>query len=1391
MISKKTVGFGILIIILYWIIESLIHLVLFSNNNNLIQEIFISNTREFLMRLIVITLLILTLIYFQNYYTTTLNTKLRITEEKYQNFIQNFQGIAFQGYPDFSVAFFHGNVKEITGYTEEDFLSRSIKWDSLIHPNDFKRVKEKILEFNKSGRKSNTIEHRIITKDGTIKWILSNYQRFYDTTEKKDGVRGILLDVTELRKAEQMVRLSEERYRELVENANCIIIRTDRNGKILFLNEYGESFFGDFNEKLVERYEFSTIVSKMETLGPNFEKMVKDVFQYPERYKYIDNENITKNGKKVWVSWTNKAIKSRNGDFIGILSVGNDITERKVAEQKLKEREGELKNLEHIINHSPAVVFLWRNAEGWPVDFVSDNVRQFGFEPEDFYSGKVSYADIIHSDDLERVGKEVSKYSEEEQRKEFVQEYRILTKSGKTRWLDDRTWIRRNSEGEITHYQGIILDITNRKLVEEKLRESEEKFRTITEQSLMGICIAQDNKIKYINKTYADIWGYSIEEMMQWGLKDAIKVIHPNDRAFALKQFLKKQRGEQDIIAHYQYRGFKKSGEIIWVDNYSKPIIYRGKSADLLTLFDITEKKEAEQKLRESEEKFRTIAEQSLIGIGIIQDNTVKYINHQVELILECDASELLGLNPFEYFKFVHPSDKEETLKQLKKIKLRNNKIYAEFQNRIITKKGNGKWINYIISNIIYNKKPAILVISTDITDLKNSESALKEHTRRLELINRIIKSGSKNEDLSKILNDVLASTLELMNFDGGCIYIITDNMKHAELFCHKNLSNEFIENEKWKNIDVSPYNIIFKNGKTIFSENYYKIDFQTAEKYGFLTLASIPLVTNKNLVGFLNVATKSKHNFPIQEKDLLLSIGRELGSVVSKIRAVEALKKSKKFLSDVFMSIQDGICIIDKNHNILQVNPKMEEWYSHATPIVGKKCFKLFCRSSEPCEDCYCFKSVVTNEPYIKIATKKQRNFQNDGIIEIFIFPFKEQETGEITGIVEYIRDISEKHEYMNKMMEYEKKSEDILENIKEGYFEVSLQGNFTFLNKALCQMLGYSNSELIGTNFNKFMDEDTNKKVRQFFYKVYKTGIPHTNFQFEILNKNLKNIFIETSLYLRYDVGNLKIGFCGLLRDITEQKKAEKIIREEINKLKELDILKNEFVYRASHELKTPLNSISSASNLLLELHKTKLDSRALNLIKIIIKGGERLEFLIKNLLDVSKIESGKFELNIQKENITEIIKEILKDLFYLIQEREMRINLIIDKDIYIMVDKIRIEQVLENLIANALYYTPPKGLISINAKVFTQFVEIYIIDSGIGFTEEEKNKIFKKFGKIERYGKGSNIITEGTGLGLYISKEIIELHDGKIWVESKGRNKGSKFIIRIPIIYQAETR
>jgi PAS domain S-box-containing protein len=171
-----------------------------------------------------------------------------------------------------------------------------------------------------------------------------------------------------------------------------------------------------------------------------------------------------------------------------------ELIERKKVEDDLRIALQKREELEFIINKSQVIAFLWRNDEGWPVEFVSDNIRQFGYTPQDFLEGHIAYADIIYSDDLERVGDEVAMYSRQGVT-EFTQQYRITTKSGDVRWTDNITWIRRDENGNITHYQGVVLDVTLRKLAEEKLLKLNRIYSVISQINQTIVRVRDRDKI--------------------------------------------------------------------------------------------------------------------------------------------------------------------------------------------------------------------------------------------------------------------------------------------------------------------------------------------------------------------------------------------------------------------------------------------------------------------------------------------------------------------------------------------------------------------------------------------------------------------------------------------------------------------------------------------------------------------------------------------------------------------------------------------------------------------------------------------------------------------------------------------------------------------------------
>ena len=205
------------------------------------------------------------------------------------------------------------------------------------------------------------------------------------------------------------------------------------------------------------------------------------LIQNPEHQVY-EFEVKDKSGTIRPVIFYKNVFQDEHGNVAGVVGGFVDITDLKRTEKALQEAYS-------IINRSPAVAFLWKNLEGWPVEFVSDNVIElFGYAAEEFTSGQVSYVNTVYPDDLERVSREVAIFSKDKERTGFVHTpYRIITKDGKVKWLDDRTYIRRDNKGHITHYEGVVLDITDRMQAAETLRVNEEKLARSKKMESLGL----------------------------------------------------------------------------------------------------------------------------------------------------------------------------------------------------------------------------------------------------------------------------------------------------------------------------------------------------------------------------------------------------------------------------------------------------------------------------------------------------------------------------------------------------------------------------------------------------------------------------------------------------------------------------------------------------------------------------------------------------------------------------------------------------------------------------------------------------------------------------------------------------------------------------------------
>lgn len=246
--------------------------------------------------------------------------------------------------------------------------------------------------------------------------------------------------------------------------------------------------------------------------------------------------------------------------------------------------------------------------------------------------------------------------------------------------------------------------------------------------------------------------------------------------------------------------------------------------------------------------------------------------------------------------------------------------------------------------------------------------------------------------------------------------------------------------------------------------------------------------------------------------------------------------------------------------------------------------------------------------------------------------------------------------------------------------------------------------------------------------------------------------------------------------------------ILYEEIQKtnikLEKLEKLKSEFISIVSHELRTPLTSIKNSLEMILSGRMGEITSVQDNFLNLAKRNVDRLSGIINDLLDLSKIEAGKMEYRFEPLNILEPVKFAISTFESLAEKKNIKLSLVSKRDDYkIYGDSNRIEQVMNNLVSNAVKFTPNNGKISINIEEVDSNIKIIVEDTGIGIKKEDLPKVFDKFQQIE-----SSLSREvgGTGLGLPIAKQLIEAHRGQLWVESE-YNKGSKFSLSIPSLRQ----
>ena len=1223
---------------------------------------------------------------------------------------------------------------EIVKYSREEMLSMTFQ--DLTLAEDIDKDLTSLRKMLKGELKTYSREKQHLCKDNSTVWVNLTISLTRNQLNEPNYFISVLEDISTRKIMENALKESESRYKNIIKNTKDVIMVTGFNGKHMYVSPRYKELFGRTPEQLDK--------SLFDYIHPDDQSKLRDIYKKSFENKFAEAPNqefefrvLHQNGTYIWVSSITKNYYDEEGKVVGLITSLRDIRKRKETEKMLIESKSRYRN---IIENTTDVIIV-TGFDGKHL-YVSPRYKDlFGRTPEQLDKFLIDY---LHPDDQPKLRElynaSFEKKTTEAPNQEF--EFRVQHQNGRYIWVSIITKNYYNEDKKVVGWITTLRDISKRKKAEEKLIESEKKYRHLFESSPYFIGLIDENgTLIDCNSSISDFLSiHTKDDIIGKSILEILSIKENNRDLIPLMKNLFQEAYSGEQRKSYEFKLHRSAGGILWLKAEGSTIEINNHKLLQFIVQDITERKIFEEDLKESEIKFRTIAEQSFLGIALVQDGIFKYFNQQIMDINGYSREEIQNWSPYEFLKFLHPEDRQFVSEQARKKESGDKDIVRNTKYRTIKKSGEIVWVENFSKTISYKGGTADLVMTEDVTDKVLAEQKLKESEKKYRHL-----------------------------FESSPYVIVLIDENGIIIDCNSSVSN-FFSTQKNDLIGKTIYEVVSE-----VEENKYLIPtFQKliSDTYSNDQGGSIEFKLHRSVGGFAWLKIEGSM-FEIDNQLLIQFIVQD---ITDRKIIEEDLKESEIKFRTIAEQSHMGIGIL-QDEEIKYANKKLANMYGYIVEeFIGKMYFNLL--------------ELVHPEDRGKIITKvEKRKERIDDTITYYQFrAFKK--TGELFWVELYSRiiiyqgknarlftifDITEMKEAELKLKESEEKFRRIFEANPSGMhlYDLTSNGNLIFkgANKTADKILKIDNNQNIGKTieeaFPPLIDTEIPAKYRLVASEGLTLNWEYFDYKSEQINGAFEIYAFQTA------PGSMVSSFI----DITDRIEAEQ-------RLKEMNRLKGELLRRASHELRTPLTSINGAVDLLLTIYKEDFDEKTEEFLTIIKKGGERLENLIKDLLNVSSLQTEIVEINKLRENIVKLIISSIDEIEIFAAEREININFNQEESIYINVDKNKILQVFMNLLMNAIKYTPPKGEISIKIEIHTEnLIDIIIKDTGIGFTEEEKKIIFKQFGKIERFGQGFDVITEGSGLGLYISKELVNLHSGQLWVESEGRNKGSSFIIRLP--------
>lgn len=867
----------------------------------------------------------------------------------------------------------------------------------------------------------------------------------------------------------------------------------------------------------------------------------------------------------------------------------------------------------------------------------------------------------------------------------------------------------------------ISIDISRAKQAEEALKESMEMYRVLVEHSNDGIVFVKDGKVTYGNPRIIEILKTNPEEFLNQPL---IKYIHPNQKDKILKRY-SHQLADKPEPSLYETILLTSRGDEVNVELNAKLIELAGEKIDIVFIRDISVRKQAEKKIRQSEESYKGLFNNSSEGILIIDSSGV---------ILDANKS---GLRLFGYAKdeFLGKTIRDITDQSKTSIedvfKLLKNAYQGHTQKMEfwgIKKNNDLVPIDMVFNRGDYFGLSVIFAMCHDITDRKNAEAVLRESEEKYRTLTEQIPVG-----LYRILS---SGQIIYCNPAFAKVFGFPD----ADSVMGKNI-RAFVSNfEEWLEQCTTRHtpvevNMLKADGSAIWVQNILRLN----------------VTDNPDTTYFDGMLT----------------------DVTDRKVAMDELTESEAKFRAMLLAIPDHLFRLNRKGILIDFAPTDTAFYPEITNLhLGKSIAEIFPSSI------YEKYSEALN--YASITGKLQRfeySFKHEN--SIFYYEARIVPAGEKIFLV-LLRDISQQ----KKIAEEIRILAQAIMNANDSISITDLNGNFIYVNPAFSKIYGYNQTEILGKNTNIIrpigFDSELSKEIHDATLKGGWKG--------ELLNVRKDGtvfpIFLSTSPV--YNEFNEPIASVGIANDITERKLIEQELIRAKEQAEESDRLKTAFLSNMSHEIRSPMNAVLGFIQLLKS--EVNLSETGKQYIELIENSGNQLLALIEDIIDISKIQSNQIQINKTSFDLNELFQELYAIYSNQISREPDQKTLLLKPEIpmespfNINSDPVRVRQVLNNLISNAIKFTPT-GSIRFGYNLLIDedmhYIQCYVQDTGIGISPEKQALIFERFRQADdTYTR----LYGGSGLGLAICKGLVDLLGGHIWVEST-EGQGSTFYFTIP--------